>query len=333
MKKCIVPVGLLLAMTLAGQKAKWQDACFNNPGAPYCPGHEYAVKKTPPPTTKDSVKSTLSSPGSVSDAPESATPSVIMAGGIDWRFVDPAADALLGFNFSGLSASPVARSLIAQLGAKQGLTEADIKKIFDGLSGVEQVAVSVRDGKMLVLMTGSAAATLRAPDAATKAAPVSGRAMLFGPADAVDQAMQRIAENGPVPELALSAWQTQANNEFWVAGSAKVLGEQAVSAGVKRFLLTMSIRNRISSDLAFEFNAAPSAKTIEEWSSLGAATVEGNTLRSRMSIEGGEARFGDIVASPAGERLAALVAAARYLPTRDTTAPKPAKPVIVNQDR
>ena len=157
--------------------------------------------------------------------------------------------------------------------------------------------------------------------------------MLFGPADAVDQAMQRIAENGPVPQLALSAWQRQANNEFWVAGSAKILGEQAVNAGVKRFLLTMSIRNRISSDLAFEFNATPSAKTIEEWSSLGAATVDGNTLRSRMSIEGGESQFGDIVASPAGERLAALVAAAKYLPARDTTAPKPTKPVIVNQDR
>jgi hypothetical protein len=39
-------------------------------------------------------------------------------------------------------------------------------------------------------------------------------------------------------------------------------------------------------------------------------------------------KFGQIVASPVGERLAALVDAARYLPVRDTTVPQQTKPVI-----
>ena len=43
-------------------------------------------------------------------------------------------------------------------------------------------------------------------------------------------------------------------------------------------------------------------------------------------------RFGQIAFSPLGQRLAGLVMAARYLPVRDTTAPKQTKPVIYGLD-
>ncbi len=79
---------------------------------------------------------------------------MIVIGGIDWQFVDPFADAVAGFNFRGLSSSPLARRLIAQLGTNQGISEADIKKIFDGLSGVEQIALSMRDNRIVVMVTG-----------------------------------------------------------------------------------------------------------------------------------------------------------------------------------
>jgi hypothetical protein len=116
---------------------------------------------------------------------------------IDWRFADPFADALIGFNFGGISASPLARGVVTLLGTKQGLAEADIQKIFDGISDVDQVALSVRNNRVVAMITGHVAdSVLPAPEAGMKAVPVSGGVMLIGHADAVDQAMRRIAMKG-----------------------------------------------------------------------------------------------------------------------------------------
>jgi hypothetical protein len=67
---------------------------------------------------------------------------------------------------------------------------------------------------------------------------------------------------------------------------------------------------------------------------LGNATIEGNAIQVRMYLEADQLqqRFDDIAASPLGQRLAALVKAARYLPARDTTQPKQTKPVIYGLD-
>ena len=174
---------------------------------------------------------------------------------------------------------------------------------------------------------GVSGLTLPAAEAAMKTYPVSGNSMLFGAADAVDQAVQRITAKGPLSDLAQAAGERQASSEFWAIGSGSAMGQQGVDAGVKRFSLMVSVRNRLTSDVAFEFNAPPSAKTL---SMLPGAEVYGNVVHARTSIEASEVpqRFGEIVASPMGERLAILVEAARRLPARDTTAPKQTKPVI-----
>jgi hypothetical protein len=219
---------------------------------------------------------------------------------------------------------------VAQLGAK------DVKKMFEGLSGIDRIVVSLRDGQMVVLLMGNVTgATLPAPQPGIRIAAISGTAMLYGSADAVDQALQRIAAKSPPSELAQWAEQRQASGDFWAIGSARVVGQQAVNAGVKRFSLAVSMRDRLASDLAFEFNAQPGAKAIEEWNSLGAATVEGNELHVRTMAEG------QIVAGPVGEQLSALVEAAQHLPRRDIEVLKQTSPVIfgleggpkvVNQD-
>jgi hypothetical protein len=181
---------------------------------------------------------------------------VIVAGGIDWRFADALADALAGLNGTTLSASPVARSLIAQLGANQGLSAADMQKISARLSSVNQVALSVRDNRMVVMITGRVTdSTLPALEAGWKAVPVMGNAMLVGNAEAVDQAVQRMAMDVPPADLTRLAEERQANSEFWAVGSARLAGPQAVSAGVKRFSLTVSIQDRLTTDLAFESTA------------------------------------------------------------------------------
>src|SRR5437899_1598396 len=181
----ILALGLVWAASLYGQahRTRWQDLCFKNPAAPFCRGNDYAIK--PPAKKKDAA-----TPNVVTNPfpppPQHVTPSVIVVGGIDWRFADPFADALVGFNFTGLSASPLARSLIAQLGANQGLTEADMRKIFDGLSGVDQVALSVHDNRIVAMVTGPVTdSTLPTPVAGSKAVLVSVNAMLVGHADAV----------------------------------------------------------------------------------------------------------------------------------------------------
>jgi hypothetical protein len=333
-KICVLALGFVWAVSLCGQsRFSWQDYCFKNPGAPVCRGNDYAVK--PPARTKDSA------PRNVVTSPRPSTsgtvaPSLIVVGGIDWRFADPFADALVGFNFRGLSNSLLTRSLIAQLGAKQGLTEADIQKIFDGLAGVDQVALSIRNNRMVALVTGSVAdSTLPPPEAGLKAVPISGSGMLFGHADAVDQAVQRIAMKIPPTELTRLAEERQASSDFWAIGSAGLVGPQAVSAGVKRFSLTVWIRDRLTSDVALEFNRVPSANTLQKWQTkLGATTVEGNSIHLRVLMEADDVqqKFGQIVASPLGQGLAALVESARYLPVRESPIQKRTKPMIYGLD-
>jgi hypothetical protein len=334
----MLALGLVWAAMLCGQsRFRWQDYCFKNPASPVCRGNDYAVK--PPAPAKDTApRGVVTNP--LPSTPQAAKPSIvkpslIVVGGIDWRFADPFPDALVGFNFSRLSASPLTRSLITLLGARQGLAEADLQKIFDGLSGVDQVALSVRNDRIVAMVTGSVADALPAPEAGLKAVPLTGSAMLVGHADAVDQAMQRIAMKGPPTELTRLAEQRQASSEFWAIGSAGLGGPQLASAGVKRFLLTVSVQNRLISDLALEFSGVPSASTLRTWQTkLGAATVEGNAVHVRTSMEAEEAqqRFGQIADGPMGQGLAALVEAARYLPVRDTTVPKRTKPMIYGLD-
>jgi hypothetical protein len=253
-----------------------------------------------------------------------------MVAAMDWRFVDPFADAVLGINFSRIVDSSLAQSLVAQLGAKAGMTEADVKKLFDGLSGLDQIALSVRGDKMVVMMTGSVTETSPPPpEAGMKVVSVSAGVMLLGTPDAVDQAMQRINMKVPLSDMAKSAQERQAGSEFWAMGSARLFGPQAQSAGLRRFFLTVWIRNNLISDLAFEFNGVPNPKALQGLSKLG-GTLEGNVLHARTAIEASELqqKFAEVVASPAGDQLAALISAARSLPARDTTAPKQTKPVI-----
>jgi hypothetical protein len=259
-----------------------------------------------------------------------------VVGAIDWRFADPFPDALVGINFGALSTSPLARSLITQLGAQQGLAAADMDKIFASLSDVDQVAVSVRGDRMVVMITGRVTETpLPAPEAGLKVVSVAGSAILVGHADAVDQAMQRIAFKGPLNELARLAEPRQASTEFWAIGSPRLAGPQAMSAGVKRFYLDVSVRDRFISDAAFEFNGTLNPATLKTFQpTLGVPSVEGNVVHVRMSMEAAEVqqKFGEIAASPFGQRLADLVKAAQYLPARDTTVPKRTKPIIYGLD-
>ena len=326
-------LGLMLAASLCGQRRRfsWQDLCFKNPGLPVCGGNDYAVKPQPKNAPSQSV---VTNP--FPSASTSATPSMIIVGGIDWRFADPFADALIGFNFSALSASPLARNLIAQLGASQGLAEPDMQKIFAGLTGVDQIAISVRNNRIVAMITGRVTdSNLPAPEAGLKAVPVFGTGMLIGHSEQVDQAARRIAAKSPPGELARLALERQAGSEFWATGSAGLVGPQAVRSGVKRFSLSVSIRDRLSSDVAFEFDQPPAAAAVRTWQSTpGAATLEGNAIHFRMSMEAGEVqqKFGPIAASPLGQQLAALIKAAQYLPAGDPTVPKHTKPMIYGLD-
>jgi hypothetical protein len=342
----ILALGLLGAACLCGQAKRfsWQDLCFKNPAAPVCQGNDYAVKPQKKETPAPSVVTNPfpSSPQGVKTSPaKSANPSMITVAAIDWRFADPFADAMVGFNFSGLAGSPLARSLVTFLGTKQGLREADIQKIFDGLSDVDQVALSVRNSsgnsRVVAMITGHVAdTTLPAPEAGMKAVPVSGGVMVIGHSDAVDQAMQRIAMKGPATELTRSYEARQANSEFWAVGSARLAGPQAAGAGVKQFALTVWIRGRLTTDVALELNGAPSAAALQMWQKqLGSgATVEGNSVHVRTSMEAAELqqKLGEITAGALGQSLAALVEAARYLPVRDNAVPKQTKPIIYGLD-
>jgi hypothetical protein len=299
--------GVLLAGSLFGQKHfSWQNACFNNPTLPYCSGKEFGLK--PGAKAKD---------GTVKGAGTNAA-----ANGINWRFADPLADVLAGFNCSTITASPLARRLISQLGSDQGLSGKDIQKVLDGLSGVSYAALSARDDRaVFMIMRAGTDAVLPALEAGWKAVPVAGNALLIGQTEAVDQAVLRMVGGEPLSELAQLAEQQPGGSEFWAVGSGKLAGPEAVSAGVKRFMLMVSIQDHLSSDAAFEFSAPPDANARRQWASvLVGAVIDGNVAHVRTSIEADEVRerFGPIAASPLGQRLGGLVKAARFLPARDT---------------
>jgi hypothetical protein len=341
----MIAVGLVCTASLWAQKFSWQDACFKNPGAPYCPGHDFAIKPQPPTEQKSKgVVTNTFSPnanatprGSRSNGNGTTAPALISIGGIDWRFADPFPDALIGMNFSRLSGSPMARALVAQLGAQQGLNTADLEKIFDGLSDVDQVAISVHNNRMVAMITGQVTETaaMPVPEAGFKIVPITGNSMLLGHADAVDQAARRVAAPAWPSDLTRMAEERQASCEFWLIGSAGLAGPQAASTGLKRFTMAVYIRDRLISDIAFEFNGIPAPAVLKNLqTAVGPISVEGATAHYRMSIEASEVqqRFGQIAASPAGKQLSALVAAAKYIPARDTSVPKQTKPVIYGLD-
>jgi hypothetical protein len=334
-------LSLALAVSLCGQAKKfsWQDACFNNPGAPYCQGHDFAIKKSvptnaaPPPAAIRGTGGQRPSPTTRSNA----APALLVVGSIDWRFADPFPDVLIGINFNSLAASPLARNLISQLGAQQGIAAADIQKIFDGLSDVDQVAISMRANRMVVMVTGRVTNNeLPAPEAGLKIVPVSGNAMLIGHSDAVDEAVRRMAgPSNSQSDMARDAAARQAASEFWAIGEPRLAGPQAAGSGLRKFYLTVSIRSRFVSDIALEFNAVPPPNAIKAMqTSMGAVTVEANFVHLRMSMEAEEVqqKFASIATSPFGKQLGNLVAAAKYLPARDTSVPKQTKPVIYGLD-
>jgi hypothetical protein len=329
MKIRILAFGLAWTLCLYGQhhRFSWQESCFKNPGLPYCDGHEFAVK----PTKEGKTPSAGTSSGTLS-----SMPSTVDAGGIDWRFADTSADALAVLNCSKLSASPLAHSLIDLLGANQGLRQPEVQNIFRALSGVDQVALSLREDRIVLLVTGRAPdSILPAPEAGWKSVSLAGNAILIGHAGVVDQAVQRLLIASPLGELADMALNRPADNEFWAVGSAKLAGPEAVTAGVKVFSVTSSIRDRLTSDTAFAFNGVPEESAIRPWlSTLADAKIEGNVVHMRMSKDADETRqsFGQIAASPLGQRLGTLIQSARYLPVRDTATTVHTKPVIFGLD-
>ncbi len=332
MKKRVLLSGVACAASLVGQHHfSWQDACFNNPGAVFCPGHEYAVKKTAP--KKGGSSGNGAAAGPFTPRPEDVTPDVIVVGAMNWRFADPQADAIAGFRPTKLSAFSLSRGLIAQLGAVPDQT--DLRKIFEGLPGVEQVAVSVRGDQEVIMVTGGARA-LTAPTlgAGWKAARVTGNAMVIGPAAAVDQAVQRIDTEAPLSDMARAAGQRQ-RDDFSVIGSTTLAGPQAASAGVKLFSLTASIDDPLATELACQLNRAPDANAHPAWlSDLGSPMVEGSVAHVRMATDANAAQqwFGQIAATSAGRRLGAVIAAVRYLPLTEASAAQQKKPVIYGLD-
>jgi hypothetical protein len=328
----ILATALVCAVLAQGQsfKTKWANSCFMNPASPVCKDHDFAIK--PAKGGKKAASNAFSSTGT-------GAPARILDNAIDWRFADPQADALAGFHVSGLAASPLGRALIAQLAARQNLTEADMQKLFDGLASVDQIALSIRDNRVVAMLTGRVKELTLPADGELKAVMVSGTTLLFGHADAVAQAVERItapaSTTTPTSELAEFAAERQSTSEFWATASGQLVGPEAVSDHLQRLSLAVSLGNKLASDFAFEFDGPPSAKTVETWqATLGAATVEGNAVYSSTSMQANEVqqKFGRIVASPLGEPLSALVGAARNLPLRDLNALKQTHPVIYGLD-
>jgi hypothetical protein len=333
----LIALGLACSYSLFGQYSKWQDACFNNPRLPYCIGHDSAVRPQAPPKDQQ-PQGIVRHPGSFLSppAPGKGSPSVITLGGIDWRFADPFADVLAGFNLNGLSGSPATLRIISQLAAKQDLSQAEMERIFESLAGVNQIALSVRDNRTVIMVTGRVAdSTVSELPPGWKAVPLSGIGMLMGLNAAVDNASQRITTKAPLTELELLAGEYQNGSEFWALGSGRLLGEQGASAGVKRFSMAISILDRLTVDQAYELDRAPQPNAPRAWpANISGAVMDGNVVHVRSSIDIDEVaeKFPPIAGGKLGQNLGSLVKFARYLPERQNAVIDQSKPVIYGLD-
>ena len=317
-----IALGFVCAAGLFGQYNRghhfsWQTACFNNPGLPYCQGRDFAIK----PVKGGKAGATGGNAwGGPTQPEEDVIPSVIVAGGVDWRFADPSADALVTMSFNNLEPSPLAQFVMSAVGANQGLTEMDMEKIIQAFSGVQQVALSLRGDQLLIMVNGcSPDTTVPALEPRWKAVR-AGRSMVIGAAAQVDLAIQRLSKDDPPPELARSAVRRQANGDLWAASSGSAAGLDAVNAGAKRILVLASMRSLLTSESVFEFSRAPDGNAITALvAGSGLASVEANAVRIRASIEPDHIQQSvpDIAASPLGEYLRALLNAGRYIPVRD----------------
>jgi len=314
-----------------GHRFSWQTACFNNPALPYCQGHDFAIK--PVKGRKGGASGSSGWDGST-QPDEDVLPSAIVVGGVDWRFADPSADALVTMSFNNIEPSPLAQFVMSAFGASQGVKQADMEKIIQAFSGVQQVALSLRGDQVLMMVSGGS------PDAVTpalepgwKAVP-AGTSMLIGPAAQVDLAMQRIIKDDPVPELARSAARRQANGDLWAASIGSAAGPDAVKAGAKKIAVTASMRSRLTSDSVFEFGQVPDGNAIGALAAgPGLTSVEGNAVRVKASIEPDKIQQSvpDIAASPLGEALGMMLKAARYIPVGNPAKSLP-KPKIAGLD-
>lgn len=334
MKLRVVALGLASALTLAGQhRFSWQDACFKNPGLPYCPGHEFAVKHKR--NEKNDAPGGVAKASAANPADEAATPSVVKVNGIDWRFADPDADAIAALDLTQIR-GPLARTIVNRFAAAQGLNETDTTRLFEALLSVQSIAVSVRSNRVL-MMVGRRASDSHTPTMPPgwKTAPVLGGGMLIGLAEDVDAAARRIAEQVRLGELASLAEERDAEGEFWAAGSGSLAGEAATRAGVKRFWLTVSMRDTLGAELVYELGHPAESAGPQNWPpTFGHPTVDGNLVRSAISIEPEELRdrFGEIAGSVIGQRFGALVAAARYVPAPEAVTKDRSRPVIYGLD-
>lgn len=310
-----------------GKKFSWQDSCFNNPGAPYCQGHDFAVKKNPK-NPKDAKGNGTGGP--LSTEVDAEAPSVITVGGIDWHFADPSADALVGFDLGTLSTSPLGRAMILQLAANQGVSADEMNKTLERLSGIGQVVISVHNGRSVALATGTGDAAAPALEAGWKTGRLLGGAMLVGHEDAVDEALERIATRGSLGELVRLSKDRQSASDFWAIGSS---GTAGADAGLKRFALSVSVRSSLATELALQFDAAPSAKGLLLWPELQSSSIQGGEVyqSSLTDAAGAQEKLAQFAKSPLGQSLAAIVTASRYLPVRNNLQ-KQNKPVIYGLD-
>ncbi|HLG99060.1 MAG TPA: hypothetical protein VKX49_22300 [Bryobacteraceae bacterium] len=325
--------GLLAAGSMFGQRFSWQDACFKNPGLPYCQGHEFAVKKTPP--SKSPAPQPVISGSSSAVAPRRMSPSVIVVGGIDWRFVDPQADAVAGFNFSAGPISALDRSIIQEFARQQGFTGEKTGKILDALSGVGQIVLSVRGNETVAIVTGGAADAARAAlDLGWKLVPLPGNDVLIGPAEAVDGAAQRVALQLPLGEMQLFAEQQAARGRYWLVAAGWTAGPKAVAAGLRRIAVSLSVTDQILADAAFEFNGPADPNVLPKWqANLGGFAIDGGTVHFRTAIGAPdiETRLGAMTESPLGQQLGQVLKIARSLPAPDDSTTR-SKPVIYGLD-
>lgn len=266
-------------------------------------------------------RSTRVAPRSVS----SASPSVIQVGALDWRFVHPHAELLIGMDLENLLGSELMRTLLRDWAAKLGATPAEQEKMMAGLGTAKRILISISNKDMLAMMVGNIGnLTDGAGPQGVRVTRLSADTALMGTAGGTAGALTRMklaaAPNAQQDEAKLMA----STYDFWVWGRtdrlAGINGGARANSTVSKIKLGVSFRDGFNLQMILDTPDPSAAARLFEGMQKGAprgmtGAVEGNSVRYAMALDRDAAlqRFGGFMTDSIGKQFAPLIAAARQM--------------------
>ena len=354
---------LFVSVALAQPIKSWssyEDYCHDNPHAMTCHDgkpidiseamkqYEYHQK------SEDSTVSAPTAARPVRTAPRvttlspraprsraSASPTVIQIGELDWRFVHPHPDLLIGMDLESLLGSELMRTLLRGWAGKLGATPKEQDQMLAGLGDAKRILISIYNKDMLAMMVGNIGNLPVGPQAGgLQFTRLSEDTALMGTEGGSFGALTRLKLQ-PLPNPQQDEAKLMARTyDFWVWCKAERFAGLNTGVSwhtpVKKFKMGATFRDGFNFQMILETPDGDSAAHLLAEMQKGAPSgmtgaVEGNAVRYAMVLDRDRAlqRFAGFMTDSLGKQFAPLIAAARQMSAGHGAGTRPSAGKIV----